>query len=91
MSPLPPCLRLNLVHTAALSPHPLLYAQVKTHTLLPHLGPPLQPSHQTFSLRTWRMSGAWLCAQQSIPGGLSIPNFPASFPAEKRPGHPLKH
>lgn len=81
MSPLPPCLRLNLVHTAALSPQPLLYAQVKTHTVSPHLGPPLHLSHQTFPLRTWRMSGAWLPAQQSIPGGLSIPNFPASFPA----------
>lgn len=81
MSPLPPCLRLNLVPNAALSPHPLLYAQVKAHTVLPRLGPPLHLSHQTFFPRTWRMSGAWLCAQQSIPGGLSIPNFPASFPA----------
>lgn len=37
------------------------------------------------------MSGAWLCAQQSLSGGLSIPHFPACFPAQERPGHPLKH
>lgn len=49
MSPLPPCLRLNLVCTAALSPHPRRYAQVQTQTTRSHLGPHLRLSHQTFS------------------------------------------
>lgn len=41
--------------------------------------------------RKWRMSGAWLRAQQQVPGGVPIPHFPASFPAEEGSGHPAKH
>lgn len=49
MSPSPPCLLLNHVRTAALSPHPLRYEQVKTRTTLPCRVPSLHLSNHTSS------------------------------------------
>lgn len=93
---LPPCLLLNPALTAVQSLQQPPYAQVKT---LSFWLPPLTASfcalfHLTSSfylLRKWGVSGAWLRAQQQVPGGVSIPYFPASFPAEEGPGHPVEH
>lgn len=66
--------------------HTLLYC---SHCL--HLSHSFDsPSSFSFT-RKRRVFGTWLCAQQQVPGGVPVPHFPASFPAEEGPGHSVKH
>lgn len=84
-SPSPPCRLLNLALTAAQFPPPRPYAQVRTHHATAPTAYPgcslriLCMISSLYLLRKWGVLGAWLCAQQPVPGGLPVPYFPASI------------
>lgn len=90
-----PCLLPNLALTVAQFPQPQPSAQVHTHTdtipLYQSCCLQLTLSYWPLLPREWWVFGARLCAQQQIPGGVSVPHLPASLPAEEGPGHPVEH